>query len=341
MSATPAREGLSIVIVGATGAVGADLVAALHRSSLPVRRLALFCSARGAVEQVEVDGGALPVTPLQPGALPPLEEVDVVIFATPAEVTRALAPLARAAGPVVLELGTALSDQAPLLVPAVGLHGLERFDALRLACCPGAATVALATLLGPLVERGLVGVSGLVMLSAGVAGREGVSELSSQVAALFNAGTPPRKVFPAGLAFDLLSPVDATPPALGGWSESEIRLAAEVGALVGLDPARIAVTEALVPVFAGVALSLHLRFEGELSLAELSQDLGEAQGVRLGDPVPGPRRLVGRAGLYVGRLRLDPLGDGVHCWAAADNLRFGASGNAIAVLSALLAEGRV
>lgn len=339
-SATP-EAGFSVVLVGATGAVGKDLVSGLEKAPFPIRELRLVASRRSAEAELSFRGAPLEVQPLGarlgPEAL--LREADLVILAVPAEVARQLAPVAVQLGAPVIDVGGALFERGPVFLPGLGLE-LAHFDRTRVVSTPWAPVAALATLLAPLRELRLEGARGLALLSAGLFGRAGLDELSAQVVALFGGGSPPRKVFPAGLAFDLVEPPASTDPR-GGWSESEQRLARETGALLGVEPNQLAVGVMLAPLFAGLALSLHLRFSGDPSAEDLRAALERAEGVRYGDPLPSPRRLPGRSGLYVGRLRADPAGDGFHLWATADNLRFGATAPAIGAATALWREGRL
>ncbi|MCK6507009.1 hypothetical protein L6R53_27155 [Myxococcota bacterium] len=345
MSDTSDPRPLTIAVIGATGAVGGDLLAALHRSALPVGELRLFASPASAGRTIEVEGRdhrvlALP-TDLSGGAL---DGVDLALLATAAEVARRVGPALAEQGVMVVDIGGALADRAPLVVPALGLSALPEAARARLVCSPSAPAVLVSTLLGGLRELAPLSVRGTVLLSAGAAGRAGVEELSGQVVAMFNQKEPPRRVFHAGLAFDLHGvvgqPLAASHgPELAGWTDAERRVADEVAVLAELPASRVALGLVLAPTFSGVSAALQIELEHEASLDEVRQRLEDGRTVRLGDPVPGPRRAVGRASAFVGRLRLDPAGGGLHLWAVADNLRFGATGNALAIATALWRDG--
>lgn len=336
-----AGDGLTIAVVGATGLVGKDLVTVLAHSPLPVGEQLLFASGTGAEMSIEVGDRTLPVHPLPagPAALELFKKVDLVFFACPAEVTRLLGPQLSAEGVAVIDVGGALADRAPLVVANVGLDGFDRFGEERVVSTPGAPAVLLSTVLAPLLPLGARSVTATVILSAGAAGKDGIAELSEQVMALFNQRDPPRRVFPSGLAFDLVAQVgEATPSTAGAeqaWTGVERRTAIETAVILDLPPEQVAVTAVLVPLFAGVAAPILVEFDDVPTLDLARAALADAPSVRLGDPVPGPRRMVGRADVCVGRLRLDPAGRGLHLWAAADNVRFGATANAVAVAVAL------
>lgn len=338
--ATP-EAGFSVVVVGATGAVGKDLLTGLEKAPFPIRSLRALASRRSAELEVSFRGAPVEVQPLGarvgPDAL--LRDADLVFFAAPPTVVRELAPVATQLGVASIDVGGALFERGPVFLPGLGLD-LAHFDRTRVVSTPWAPVAALATLLAPLRELGLESARGLALLSAGLYGKAGLDELSAQVVALFGGGSPPRKVFPAGLAFDLVEP-----PGQGegraGWSELELRIARETGSLLQVEPARLAIGVWMAPLFAGLALSLHLRFHGDPREDDLRAALERAEGVRYGDPLPSPRRVPGRGGLYVGRLRPDPAGDGFHVQATADNLRFGATVPAIGAATALWREGRL
>jgi aspartate-semialdehyde dehydrogenase len=174
------------------------------------------------------------------------------------------------------------------------------------------------------------------MVPASGWGDAAVQELSAQVIALFNQGTPPRKVFEHGLAFDLLPEVGM--PDEEGWTDRERRAAAELDRLTGADR-RARVTLVGVPVFSGISAHIHLHTEQQLDVVLVQQILKDG-GVGLPKQtgsryLPRPRRVDGQPFAQVGRIRKDPLGDGLHMWVSMDNLRVTA-GSAVAASGAFL-----
>ena len=331
-------SGLQIAVVGATGAVGQDLLEALSASDLPVGSIRPIASRTTRQLEVEIDGKGKRVL-LMPDSLinsPHIEGVDLVIFATPPEVTRAHAPAIAEEGIATIDIGGSLPGLAPLCVPAVSEEALEIFAQTRLISSPSAPAVALASVMGPLMTLGADAVRGTVMLSASIAGRSGIDELGKQVLALYSSEEPPRAIFPSGLAFDLISQVGDLQD---GWTSTERRISLEVAALTGLPPQSIGLTVAMVPLFAGAALSVFVQLDPLPGEEELLHFLNDSDALRVGDPVPGPRRLVGRPTIHVGRIRPDPLGAGVHLWAAMDNIRAGAVENTLQIARLLWREG--
>lgn len=338
MSTAP--RSITVAVVGATGSVGRDLIATLSRSSLPIGEWRLVATRGTRSPRMEVAGEDLPVhaLPADSAGSALWEGVDLAFLCVPPEVAEAHAGVLQDRDVPVVDLSGALGGKAPLAVPAAGLDGLGDFADAGAIVSPSPAAVLLTTVLHPLRALGATGAFGTLLLSAGLAGRDGVEELSQQVVSMFNQSEAPRKVFPTGLAFDVLPQVGSTED---GWTATERRAIAETATLLGPPRFPLGVTAAVVPTFSGVAASLFVSFDVTPDLESVSRIIEAVPTLQLADPAPGTRRLTGRARAVVGRLRRDPSGQGLHLWAAADNLRFGASSNALAIALGLWRDGRL
>ena len=315
---------LNIAVAGATGALGKDVVEALAASPLAVAGFTPVASQ--ATTEVEVSFRGKPHT-LDFLTADALERADVVFACTPPDVGKDLYTELAEAGCVVVDLAGVFGADPAVPVLALGLNPIE-MEAVREVgafVAPGPLTLALAALAVPLHEHGLVGIRGTAMRGASSAGQKGIQELSGQVAALFNGQTPPRAVFEEGLAFDLV-------PGPDDWSTSERLTAAQTGRVLGLDPARVDVTQVLTPMFLGLGVSAHLVTERPLSAEQARTLYTDARGVTLarGRGLQ-TRTRTGEPGLAVGRIRDDHAGLGLHVWGAADPLRLTAV-NAVATL---------
>lgn len=332
-------QGLKLAIIGATGAVGRDLVELLTQQGAEPQDLLLFASPASVGKRVELgDGGKRVLAmPADPEGSELFDDIEVVFFACPSEVTRAVAPVLAERGLAVVDVGGALAGQAPLAVAHHAEHGFDPFVEQRLIATPSAAAVAMTHLLAPLQELGLVGCRGTVLLPASTAGQAGSEELSGQVVSLFNSQDPPRRVFPQGLAFDVLTQLGTGT----GWVPAEARLHAELAALVSVAPEHLGLTTMVAPWFGGMVLSVFIELTWVPELEVLHEAWAAAPGVRVGDPVPGPRRVVGTPELLVGRVRADPAANGIHVVATADNLRMGASVAAVSLVARLREDERL
>ncbi len=331
-------DGLTVAVVGATGAVGRDLLTVLERANLPVAAFRLFASPASNGEIVEVRGRAhrVQALPTADGLPAVFEGVDLVFLAATANVARGLIPVLQDEDIPVIDIGGTQADKSPLMVPGVSIEPVADFPDTRVMCSPSAPAVVLSTVLSQLAIRGAINVRGTILMSASSAGKAGAEELSGQVVSLFNGKTPPRVVFPQGLAFDVSSQLGDD---VEGWTTVERRIAVEVADLLSWRPEQALMSVILAPMFAGVAADLTIEFDHGVDLEAVRQLLSDTPGVRVGDPVPGPRRVAGDSSIYAGRLRLDPDNTRVHMWVAADNLRVGASANALAIATALWSEG--
>lgn len=329
------RTALDLAVIGATGLAGEQFLAALAESDVNVATLRPFGSAARAprVDTVDFRGQPVGVEPL--ARLSGVKPDVAVLFAPPA-IAGKVAPELVARGVFVLDTGDATAGvlDAPLALPSVqgGLPaGAAEKGAVR---CPTAPGWLLALLLAPLRAVGLTGCSGVLSLSAAARGRGAVEELGGQVVATLNHQDPPRRHYAEGLAFDTVPedvPVDE-------WSNAERLAADEAGGLVGIDPTHIAVSFATQPLFSGMTAGLHLRGVDVAAVEEAWRAAPELHGVSR-TPRLRPRAALGKPGVYWGRLRADPAGDGVHAWIVADNLAGPAGQLPVRVLRALVAAG--
>ena len=331
------EPGVAVAIIGATGAVGKDLAEVLVNSDFPLRELILVTSRRSANEVVQVDERKFRLfeLPEEPVEDPLLEDVDLVFFATPAEVTKSVAPFFADAGVAVIDIGGTLAGNLPLSVAGIQEND-DVFSEHRVACTPSAPALISARIFQPLQELGAMVMRSQILLSAGCVGKAGIDELSQQVSALYSYRDPPRTIFPSGLAFDMISTFGGNQE---GWSTAEQRISLECANMLSAKPAQFALSLQVIPIFSGIVVAGHVAMAGEVDLIQVKDALAEASGLVVSDPPPGPRRLVGRKDIYIGRLRMDPVGDGFHFWAAADNIRAGAVDNAIQLAHYYWKEG--
>ena len=326
---------MRVGVAGAPGALGKEVVQVLEMSAWKPDEIVPLARAASTTAFVEYDGRQIAVDDLSEQAM---EELDGIVLAVPGEVAREAAARAADEGIATIDCsGVLAAEGAPRVVPWLTPDRLVQWPDNGVVSLPSAGAMLIASVLAPLARAGIQGLAHVTLLvPASEAGRRGIDELSRQVVTLFNAGTAPRKVFPDGLAFDLL-------PQLGelgddGLSGLEARVAAEVRDLIGLP---VVVTAIRVPVFSGTSAAIVVhgarRTASELVervLSDAGVELPEAPGSRY---LPRPRRVEGDTRVSVGRIRYDPAG-ALHLWSAADNLRLGAVA-AVGALGALLRAG--
>ncbi|MBX2803801.1 MAG: hypothetical protein KTR31_39360 [Myxococcales bacterium] len=329
---------LRVGVAGATGALGVEILGVLNRARWRPDTVLAFARASTTTSHVEYGDDRLAVDDVEemdPDAL------DALILALPYEAARDVGQRALRAGLAVVDASGALAVDAdlPVVVPWINPEALMDVPD-RAVVLPSAESTLLASVLGPLARAGVTGRARATLLaSASSYGRRGIDELSQQVVALFNSGTPPRAVFEQGLAFDLLAATD--PVEDSGWTSRESRIVEQLSRLVPHEGLVSQVTWVGVPVFSGVAAALVLDPTRRVDAGLVERILTDG-GVVLSDGtaargLPRPRSVDGRPFAHVGRIRVSEDG-GVHLWLVMDNLRTTATA-AAAATAALLQVG--
>ena len=313
---------LRVAVVGATGALGGELLDQLRERRFPLQELRPIATDRSLGETIDWLGHELPVA-TEPESLAGL---DLVFLCTPPE--PALDWIRRALGASVacIDFSGAVATRAE--VPLLGDESGRDPAALAapLVAVPVAPALALARVLAPLGEAaGLGRAVATICDSASGAGRVGVDALQAETIALFNQEDPPATGLGHALAFDCL-------PASGaldadGASESEARIARELPRLLGAE-LRLAVTTLRVPIFAGMGIQLTVETARALD-PDLARDrLAKTPGVVLWPATHGPstRDAIGEDAVQVGRVRRDPsVAHGLSLWLSLDPVRLAAS----------------
>lgn len=325
----PTQELLSVAVVGATGALGAELLDVLEERGFPISQLVPIATDRSLGREVEYAGDAYPVET----EVESLEGLDLVFLCAPPEVSLEYARLALEARVPCIDCSGALAGQ-----PDVALLVADQLDPdteidQPLVASPTAPALVWARVLAPLAQAaGVRRVVGTSVESAGVAGRGGMEALSGQSIALFNQQELPDQDEP--VAFDCL-------PAVGegvaeGATGHECALADALARILGA-PLALAHTAVRVPTFSGDGVALVVETERPLGPEDACSVLAKAPGVVLWPDAAGPstRTAAGRDEVLVGRVRRDPsVACGLQLWVAADGLRIAASN------AARLAEAR-
>lgn len=326
---------LRIGVVGATGAVGREVVGVLDRATWRPATMVPLARATTATSHVEYGEERVPVDDVEDEDL---EALDAIVLATPAEVAREVGEEAINEGVPVVDVSGALAELAgvPLVVPWINPERLLEDRPVGVSL-PSAGALLLGSVLGPLRRAGLEGpVSATVLAPASSWGRDGIDELAGQVRALFNQETPPRKVLGQGLAFDLAPVVGEL--GADGESTAEARVRADLARLVGLRPEAVQVDVVGVPVFSGMSAQLTVQSPRRVDAALVQRLLADGgvvvpEGASVRE-LPRPRRVDGEPFAHAGRIRVDEDGH-IRAWLVMDNLRTVATA-AVAAAAALL-----
>jgi aspartate-semialdehyde dehydrogenase len=334
---------VSVVVVGATGAVGEIMRQVLVEHNFPLSAIKFLASERSAGKTIEFKGKKCTVEPIRPEAF---AGVQIVLSSTPASVSRETSPMAAKAGAIVIDNSSAwrMDPQVPLVVPEVNADALKSIPK-GIVANPNCSTIQMVVALKPLHDLARIKrvVVATYQASSGK-GAKGVFELDSQVSAL-GRGEPiqPAAAHAAQLAGNVL-PHDWK---LGddGYSEEEIKMIKETKKIMGDETILVSPTTARVPVRIGHAEAVNLEFERPITPLQAREALRKAPGVVVLDDyakgeVPLPLHCEGRDETFVGRIRKDPtIPNGLNLWVVADNLRKGAATNAVQIAEVLVARG--
>ena len=333
-----------VAVVGATGVVGREVLAALQELGHPAERITALGSDRSEAVEVDFADETLQVEKATPDAF---RGMNLVLLATPPDVSRQLAPAAQQAGAWVVDGSPAFRGdaQVPLVLPPFNLAALKAPFKGRIVACPSALTAALVTALEPLRQRfGVRQVLATALLGASSAGNRGVQELETQTAGLLSGKESEAQAFPHRLAFNLIPQVGEA-RADSPWMGEEEALRSEARRLWGADAPEVAATALQVPTFYGAALSLAVKLARPASAEEAAAALKAAPGVKVLDSpgervYPMPMLVTADPSVHVGRLRTVPgEPDRLLLFVAIDNAGRGAALNLVEAGEALLSRG--
>jgi len=332
---------INVGIVGATGAVGQELLKLLHERKFPMATLRLFASARSAGKTIEWAGKKYTVEEAKPGVF---AEVDVAFFAAGGSVTRALAPDAVKAGCLVIDKSShyRMDPDVPLVIPEINPEGLRQHKGI--IANPNCSTAVTLMALWPLHQAfGLKRYFASTYQSVSGTGAEAVQELEAQVQAYVKGGALPRKVYPYQIAFNVIPQVDSFGP--NGYTGEETKMMLESRKIMGLPNLRVSTTTVRVPVVRAHSVSVNAEFERPVSVEAARAAIAAFAGAELvDDPAnkvyPTPLDFSKKVKCGVGRIRIDTaLDNGLALWVSGDNLWKGAALNAIQNAELMVREG--
>ncbi|MCC3779092.1 aspartate-semialdehyde dehydrogenase [Streptomyces sp. UNOB3_S3] len=349
----------TLAVVGATGAVGGVMLEILSRHADIWGEIRLIASPRSAGRKLIVRGEETEVVALSEEAF---EGVAVAMFDVPAEISARWAPIAVSKGAVVVDNSAAfrMDPDVPLVVPEVNAHA-ARVRPRGIIANPGCATLAMIVAVGAL--HSAFGLSELIVSTyeaASGAGRAGADTLRAQLTAVAGTelGTHPGDLrravgdgtgpFPAPVALNVVPWVGSYDSASAvdraGWSSAELAIRDQSRKILGLPGLRVTATCVRVPVITTHSLSVHARFENEVTVERAHEVLANAPGVVLCDSpaegeYPTPADAVGTDPAWIGRVRRSPDDPrALDFFVCADNLRKGAALNTAQIAECVAAE---
>ncbi len=337
--------GYRVAVVGATGAVGNEMLQILHERRFPVDEVVALASERSMGKEVSFgDDQRLIVKDLDRFDF---EGFDIGLFSPGAKISAVYAPRAAKAGCVVIDNTShfRMEPDVPLVVPEVNREALEGFRTRNIIANPNCSTIQMVVALKPLhdiarIKR--VVVSTYQSVSGG--GREAMDELFEHTKAIYMNDRKEPSVFQRTIAFNVIPQIDVFLE--DGSSKEEWKMVVETKKI--LDPMiEVTATCVRVPVFVGHAEAVNIEFEEPITVEQAREALAEAEGVMLvDDPERGeyvtPVDCVGEFGVFVSRVREDStVPYGLNMWVVSDNLRKGAALNAVQIAETLVEDGLI
>jgi aspartate-semialdehyde dehydrogenase len=338
---TNLSQAYRVAILGATGAVGAELLELLHSRSFPISDLKLLASERSAGTTLPFGGEMLPVEAVSERSF---DNVDLVLASAGGSTSKLWAPKAVAAGAVVIDNSSAFRMDAtvPLVVPEVNPQAAATHRGI--IANPNCTTILMAVAVWPLhkvkpVKRIVVA----TYQSASGAGARAMEEMKDQARAILAGEIPKTNIFPYPLAFNLFP--HNTPINDLGYCEEEMKMVNETRKIFGTDEIRITATCVRVPVLRAHSEAINLEFGEPFSPIDAREILKEAIGVKLVEDwqanyFPMPVEASGKDEVLVGRIRQDishPCG--LEMWLSGDQIRKGAALNAVQIAELLADKG--
>jgi aspartate-semialdehyde dehydrogenase len=332
---------INVAIVGATGAVGQELLSLLHDRKFPMAALRLFASARSAGKVIEFGGKKYTVEEARPGVF---AGIDVAFFSAGGSVTRALAPDAVKAGCLVIDKSShyRMDPEVPLVIPEINPEGLRKHKGI--IANPNCSTAVTLMGLWPLHKAfGLKRYIASTYQSVSGTGAEAVRELEDQVQAHAKSTPLAKKVYPHQIAFNVIPQVDSFGP--NGYTGEETKMMLESRKIMGLPNLKVSTTTVRVPVVRAHSIAVNAEFERPVSVEAARAAVAAFEGAQLvDDPAksgyPTPLDFSKKVKCGVGRIRIDTaLDNGLAFWVSGDNLWKGAALNAIQNAELMVREG--
>jgi len=332
--------GYRVVVVGATGNVGREMLNILAEREFPIDELAAVASPRSQGTEIEFGdtGRMLKVQNIEHFDF---TGWDIALFAAGSGPTKTYAPKAASQGCVVIDNSSLyrMDPDVPLIVPEVNPDAIDGYKARNIIANPNCSTAQMVVALKPLHDKAkITRVVVATYQSVSGAGKEGMDELFEQSRAIFVGDQVEPKKFTKQIAFNVIPHIDVFLD--DGFTKEEWKMVAETKKI--LDPKiKVTATCVRVPVFVGHSEALNVEFENEISAAEAQDVLREAPGVMLVDKRENggyvtPVECVGDYATYVSRVREDSTVDnGLALWCVSDNLRKGAALNAVQIAELL------
>ena len=325
---------LNIAILGATGAVGQEMLKVLQEYEIPVNELRLLASARSAGEKVKFHDSEVVIQEATDSAF---EGMDYVLGAVENDMSKRFAPAIKASGATYIDNSSAfrLDPDVPLVVPEI--NGADALENKGIIANPNCCTIiALMAVAGINKLSPIKSINACTYQAASGAGQAGMKELEDQVAAIAAGEKPVVKTFATQIAMNVIPFIDA--PYGNDYPQEEMKMQNEGCRILHAPDLRVNCTCVRVPVKRSHSIALTLRTKEKVSIEAAKAAVAAFPGVKLiedyqGRCYPTPLDTTDQDLVWVGRIRQDLIDDdGITLWCCGDQIRKGAAANAVQIL---------
>ncbi len=332
------KEKYVVAVVGATGAVGNEMIATLEGRDFPVEKIRLFASEKSEGKKLQFKGADFVVEALNENSF---KGIDIALFSAGAERSKIWAPVAAKSGCVVVDNSSQwrMDPEIPLVVPEVNAHDLKWHKGI--IANPNCSTIQMVVVLKPIHDAAKIKrVVVTTFQAVSGTGKKAMDELLQQTTDLLNFREAKCNVYPHQIAFNVLPHIDKFLD--NGYTKEEMKMVNETKKIMGDDSIRVTATTVRVPVFKGHSESVNIETDKKLTPEDVRSLLSKSPGITILDVpeknvYPLPIDVAGKDDVYVGRIRTDEsIDNGINIWIVSDNLRKGAALNAVQIAEELI-----
>lgn len=346
--------GYTVAVVGATGAVGTQMIKMLEESTLPIEKVRYLSSSRSAGKVLQFKGQDVTVELTTEDSF---DGVDIALFSAGGATSAKFAPYAVKAGAVVVDNTSYFrqNPDVPLVVPEVNAHAMENHNGI--IACPNCSTIQMMVALEPVRQKwGLERIIVSTYQAVSGAGQSAINETEHQLRQVLNDGLNPKdvtvEILPSGgdkkhypIAFNALPQIDVFTD--NDYTYEEMKMTKETKKIMEDDRIAVSATCVRIPVLSAHSESVYIETAKVAPISEVKEAIANFPGAVLEDDVanqiyPQAVNAVGSRDTFVGRIRKDlDQENGIHMWVVSDNLLKGAAWNSVQIAETLHDKGLV
>ena len=324
---------MKVGILGATGAVGRQMIKCLEERHIECEELRLLASSRSAGKTMSFNGQDIVIQEAKEGCF---DGLDYVLGAVEAEHSRAMAPMITKAGAVFIDNSSAfrMEKDVPLVVPEI--NGADALNHHGIIANPNCSTIITMMAIAPIHKlspiKRLVASTYQAVSGAGI---NGMRELTEEVSAIMKGEEPRPSVFPAVIAYNCIPWIGSDTG--NGVTTEEAKMGNEGRKILHAPDMKVTCTCVRVPVYRSHSISVSLACEKDVSIEEAAEAIRQAEGVKyVEEGYPMPIDTSDQDIVFAGRIRRDEALDGLTIWCCGDQIRKGAATNAVEIMQYLL-----